>query len=625
MDINEKSINKRSSLWGFFCCIVGVIKSNNNVSYIDLFFLVYCVHRNLFFFMLPVALLQTLLPTQFAISDDQLKQYDEQARKAGKRLEEFLVAKDIVKEDVLYQKAAEQLGVPYISLNGKEINIGVLELIPAPLAHTHQVVAIAKTEKEIQLAMVDPLDIQTIEFIRRKTGLEPKVSITSPTEIKEALRRYHADLEQDIKFLENKKKKKIDATDIAKGAEELPVIKIMDSVLEHAIYEGASDIHIEPNEKGVVVRYRVDGVLREVMVLPKKIQDGLLARLKILSNVKIDEHMVPQDGRFKIMLDEEAFSFRVSIMPVFGGEKIVLRILREGQKPLTLDQLGFLPKARADVEEALEKPHGMILVTGPTGSGKTTTLYSMLGIVNEPGVNICTIEDPIEYHVGGINQSQVNTRVGFSFASGLRAFLRQDPDIIMVGEIRDQETAEIAIHAAMTGHQVLSTLHTNDAPTTIPRLTDMNVPAFLIAFTVNIIIAQRLVRRVCQYCKQPYTIEKQVLDDLGKFIDIKNIIPLLQNQGVALEKNEQDASTMTFYRGAGCRRCGNSGYKGRVGIYEVLPVGKEFSAAVSSGADADKLKEVAIKNGMVTMLEDGVVKAKQGVTTLEEVLRATRE
>lgn len=581
--------------------------------------------------MLPVAVLHTILPTQFAISDEQLVAYEDQARKAGKPLEEFLVTKEIIKEDVLYQKVAEHLSIPYISLNGKEIKLDVLELIPTPLAHTHGIICYEKTKDQILLAMVDPLDIETIEFIRRKTGLEPKVSITSPGEIKQALRRYHADLEKDIELIEGKRspgkngKKVLNAEDIAKGAEQLPVIKIMDSILEHAIYEGASDIHIEPTEKGVTVRYRIDGVLLQVMELPKKIQDGIVARLKILANVKIDEHMVPQDGRFKIMLDEEAFSFRVSIMPVFGGEKTVLRILREGQKPLTLDQLGFLPKARKDVEESLEKSHGMILVTGPTGSGKTTTLYSMLGLLNEPGVNICTIEDPIEYHVGGINQSQVNSRVGFNFASGLRAFLRQDPDIIMVGEIRDQETAEIAIHAAMTGHQVLSTLHTNDAPTTIPRLTDMNIPAFLIAFTVNIIIAQRLVRRICEHCKEPYTVEKKVLDDLQKYIDIAKIMPLLKSQGVEVTEAEKDAATMTFYRGQGCRRCGNTGYKGRIGIYEVLPIDSIISSAISSGSNADVLKELARKNGMVTMFEDGIVKSKQGITTLEEVLRATRE
>lgn len=575
--------------------------------------------------MLPVTTLHTILTSQFNIAEADLLVHEERARKAGKKFEEYLVASDVVKEDDLYQKAADVLKVPYISLNGKEIKLDILETVPEPLAQTHQIVCFEKTKKTISLAMLDPLDIQTLEFIHRKTGLESKVFITSPGEIKQALRRYHADLEHDITSLQTKGKKKLDAGALSKAAEELPVISIVDSVLEHAVYEGASDIHIEPVESGVVVRYRIDGVLQQAMVLPKKVQDGLLARIKILSNLKIDEHMVPQDGRFKITLDSEAFSFRVSIMPVFGGEKVVLRLLREGQKPLTLDQLGFLPQARQAIEEAIKKPHGMILVTGPTGSGKTTTLYSMLGLLNEPGVNICTIEDPIEYHVAGINQSQINTRVGFTFAGGLRAFLRQDPDIIMVGEIRDQETAEIAIHAAMTGHQVLSTLHTNDAPTTIPRLTDMHVPAFLIAFTVNIIIAQRLVRRICEHCKQEQGISKEALEDLGKIIDLASLIPLFTQHGIKLESPEKNLEGLTLYRGAGCPRCGNSGYRGRIGIYEALTIDQEMMNSINAGADADKIKVLAKEKGMISMLQDGIVKAKQGITTIEEVLRATRE
>lgn len=574
--------------------------------------------------MLPVTTLQTVLTSGFNIAEADLVVHEERARKAGKRLEEYILSQEIVKEDALYQKAAELLKVPYITLNGKEVPLEILETIPEPLAQTHQIVAFNKTKNDIELAMVDPLDIQTIEFIHRKTGLEPKVSITSPTEIKQAIRRYHADLEHDITSLQ-KGNKKIDPNELSKAAEDLPVISIVDSILEHAEYEGASDIHIEPVESGVVVRYRIDGILQQAMVLPKKVQDGLLARIKILANLKIDEHMVPQDGRFKITLEEQSVSFRVSIMPVFGGEKVVLRLLHEGQKPLTLDQLGFLPQARRDIDAALEKPHGMILVTGPTGSGKTTTLYSMLGMVNEPGVNICTIEDPIEYHVAGINQSQVNTRVGFTFASGLRAFLRQDPDIIMVGEIRDQETAEIAIHAAMTGHQVLSTLHTNDAPTTIPRLTDMGVPAFLIAFTVNIIIAQRLVRRVCEHCRKEEVIGKDVIDDLSRIIDLQSLLPLFKQHEIVLKKEEENLSSLVFFRGAGCNRCGNTGYRGRIGIYEAMVVDKEMIDLINTGADAEKIKDLARKKGMISMLQDGIVKAKQGITTVEEVLRATRE
>ncbi|MEK6902787.1 MAG: GspE/PulE family protein, partial [archaeon] len=338
----------------------------------------------------------------------------------------------------------------------------------------------------------------------------------------------------------------------------------------------------------------------------------------------IDEHMVPQDGRFKIQIQEERLSFRVSIIPVYDGEKIVMRLLHEGQKPLTLDQLGFLPMARALVEAAIEKPHGIILVTGPTGSGKTTTLYSLLGILNTPDVNICTIEDPIEYHVKGINQSQINTRAGFTFAGGLRSFLRQDPDIIMVGEIRDAETAEIAIHAAMTGHLVLSTLHTNDAPTTLPRLMDMDIPPFLIGFTANIIVAQRLVRKICEHCKKPFHLEKAALAELEKAFDTKKLTALFTEHDIKLPKEESSLQSMEFFHGEGCRRCGESGYKGRVGIYEVLSIDKPMVNLINSRATAAEIKTYALEHGMVTMMQDGLIKAKQGVTTIDEIPAGTK-
>ncbi len=361
------------------------------------------------------------------------------------------------------------------------------------------------------------------------------------------------------------------------------------------------------------------------MTLPKTIQGGITARIKILTKLKIDEHMVPQDGRFKIKVNDERLSFRVSIVPVYDGEKIVMRLLHEGQKPLSLDQLGFLPEARKILESAIDKPHGMILVTGPTGSGKTTTLYSILGILNQPDVNICTIEDPIEYHVKGINQSQINPRAGFTFASGLRSFLRQDPDIIMVGEIRDKETAEIAIHSAMTGHQVLSTLHTNDAPTTIPRLMDMDIPPFLVAFTTNIIIAQRLVRKVCEYCKKEFVLEKKSIEELEKIVNVKKLIELFKSQGIKLNSGEINLQAIKFFHGEGCRRCGNSGYKGRIGIYEILEINKDLIDKINQRATAEEIKGYAHEHGMVSMLQDGLVKAKQGITTIEEVLRVTRE
>jgi type IV pilus assembly protein PilB len=345
-----------------------------------------------------------------------------------------------------------------------------------------------------------------------------------------------------------------------------------------------------------------------------------------LANLKIDEHMVPQDGRFKIALKEDRYAFRVSILPVYEGEKIVMRLLHEGEKPLSLNDLGFLPEPKKLVEDAIKKPHGMILVTGPTGSGKTTTLYSVLGLLNTPEVNISTIEDPIEYHVDGINQSQVNPRVGFTFASGLRSFLRQDPDIIMVGEIRDAETAEIAIHAAMTGHLVLSTLHTNDAPTTLPRLLDMDIPPFLVAFTANIIIAQRLVRKICEHCKESYMLEKEVITELEALSDVGQITTLFTDQKISLKASEKKLENMEFFRGKGCAKCNHSGYKGRVGIYEVLEITKELAGMINKRATAEEIKKYAReKQHMLTMLQDGLVKAKQGITSIEEVLRVTRD
>lgn len=576
--------------------------------------------------MLSTKIFYKILKEKFKLSDDDLKKSSEKAKKMNKELEQQLLDDGVLDELELYSQIAKEIGTPLMALKGLEIKKEVLNMVPAPLAQAHQVVAFNATKTEIHLAMLDPGDIQTIEFLHRKTGLNPKVFLTTPSDLKEAMRRYHADLESDVSIQELVENgEEMGEKDLKKAAEELPIINIVNSILEHAVYEGSSDIHIEPTEKEVIVRYRIDGILRSVMTLPKAVKNGIVARIKVLANMKLDEHMKPQDGRFKIQIQEEKLSFRVSIIPVYDGEKIVMRILHEGQKPLSLDQLGFLPGPRKLVEEAITKPHGMILVTGPTGSGKTTTLYSLLGILNQPNVNISTIEDPIEYHVKGINQSQVNPQIGFTFVSGLRAFLRQDPDIIMVGEIRDGETAEIAIHAAMTGHLVLSTLHTNDAPTTIPRLMDMNIPPFLLAFTANIIVAQRLVRKICEHCKKEYKLEKAAVLELGKVFDVKKLKDLLASQKIKLNNKEKTLETITFYRGEGCRRCGNSGYKGRIGIYEVLEIDKNIAQKINERANADELKKFAREHGMLTMLEDGLVKAKMGITTIEEILRVTKE
>ncbi len=543
------------------------------------------------------------------------------SEKNNRSLEEVLIAESFLDETELYEKVGLYLDVPFVGLKGKEIKKDILNLIPGPVAGTHQVVAFDKEKDIIKLAMADPTDIQTIEFLRRKTGLEPKIYITTPSDLKESLRLFHGELEEDLQIIQEAGDSKGNKQ-LKKEAEEIPIINIANTILEHAVYEGASDIHIEPGEKQVIIRYRIDGILKPVMTLPKNVQSGLIARIKILANLKIDEHMIPQDGRFKIKIQEERVAFRVSIIPVYDGEKIVMRILHEGAKPLTLEQLGFLEKPGSDVADNISKPHGMILVTGPTGSGKTTTLYSILGMLNKPGINICTIEDPIEYRMAGINQSQINPKVGFTFATGLRSFLRQDPDIIMVGEIRDKETAEIAIHSAMTGHLVLSTLHTNDAPTTLPRLLDMGVPPFLVAYTTNIVVAQRLVRKICPHCKKEFKLDADASKELAKIFDIKKLSKLFKEN---IPKSTKISNQMTFFKGEGCRRCGQTGFKGRIGIYEVLLIDDDLVKKINQHATADDIKEYARSVGMVTILEDGLVKAKMGVTTISEVLRVTKE
>jgi len=567
--------------------------------------------------------IKTLIKETQLIDSATLTKAASEADKKNLNLEEYVVTTNLIDEEKLFQAIADKLSVPYINLKNYEIKKNLLFLIPSALAVSHQVVAFSKEGNDLKVAMNDPLDLQTVEFLSRKTGLNIKPHLTSPGSLKDVFKKYHATLESDLTIVKPGTEGESSAQ-LKKIAEDLPIINIVNSILEHAVYEGASDIHIEPMEKEVIVRYRVDGVLRPIMTLPKQVQAGIIARIKILANLKIDEHMMPQDGRIKLVLQDEKFSLRVSILPIYDGEKIVMRILHEGSKPLTLDQLGFLPANKESIEKNVEKPHGIILVTGPTGSGKTTTLYSILNMLNKPGVNISTIEDPIEYRVNGVNQSQINPRVGYTFAAGLRSFLRQDPDIIMVGEIRDAETAEIAIHAAMTGHIVLSTLHTNDAPTTIPRLLDMGIPSFLVAFTANIIVAQRLIRKICPDCKQEFKLTQENIKDLEKIVDTKKMLDLFKKND-CLKTGDQKLTAWTFYRGAGCRKCNNEGYKGRLGIYEILVVDQKMAELINKKATVTEIKEAAFAAGFVSLLEDGIIKAKKGMTTIEEVFSAAKE
>ncbi len=549
--------------------------------------------------------------------------------------EQYLINKGIITEDLLYKTIASSLNVSFIDLKGKIIDPKVLFLIPEEMARTHSLVVFEKDEKELKIATLDLENLeslQIIEFIKRKTNLEAKIYLTSPSSLESALRQYTKEFEKKIKgFLEEgkieetekiKKKDKVLEEEIAKSPS---VIKIVDTLLEYAITKNASDIHIEPEEKNVLIRYRIDGILREITRLPKNMLPGIVARIKILSNLKIDEHQIPQDGRFKISSPKYEVSFRVSVFPVLEGEKIVMRLLKEKGEILTLEKLGLLPKQLEIVKRNIKRPYGMILVTGPTGSGKTSTLYAILNVLNTPQVNIMTIEDPIEYRIPGINQAQVKPRLGFTFATGLRSILRQNPDIIMVGEIRDEETANIAINAAMTGHLVLSTLHTNDAPSALPRLLDMGVLPYLISSTVNLIIAQRLARRICRKCIESYLLDKKIIQEIEKElkIDFNKLLEVFKREKVISEK--ESLESLRFFRGRGCKECDGEGLKGRVGIFEVLEVSKEIAKLIDKKATTEEIKKQAIKEGMLTLLEDGFIKAKSGITTIEEVLRVAKE
>lgn len=567
--------------------------------------------------------LEDILLSNKLLQDKELKDYSAKARKADAKLEDYLLEKKVVSPEILYQAAAKFYNYPYIDLKNQALRKDILYIIPEITAKSHQTIAFDKNDKELKVATLDISNIELFDFLAKKTGLEVSLHLTSPDTIKDALKQYHKGLSADILGEEEETETAAQPENLKTLAQDLPVVRIVDTLLEYAILEKASDIHIEPTDQEVSVRYRIDGILRKVMTLPKTAHAGILARLKILSNLKLDEHRLPQDGRFKIKTPEYQVSFRVSIIPAFDGEKAVLRLLPDAAQQLSLEQLGFQPAVLEAVKRNISKPHGMILVTGPTGSGKTTTLYTMLQILNKPEVNISTVEDPIEYKMPGVNQCQVQPKIGFTFAAALRAFLRQDPNIILVGEIRDNETADIAINAAMTGHLVLSTLHTNDAVTAMPRLTDMQVPTFLIASTLNLIIAQRLVRKICKNCIESYNLDAKTYAELEKSFDIADLESTLSQLGFLVKK--QKLKNILFYRGRGCQQCNNTGYKGRIGIYEVIETNEAIQKLIQEKAASADLLKAARESGMITILQDGFIKAKSGITTIEEVLRVMKE
>jgi len=559
--------------------------------------------------------------------EDAAKQADKDNLSIGK----VLVGRGVLTEDDVRRMQAYVLGIPFVNLKGKKIDSDVLALVPEPIARNHNILAFKKTEDTLEVAMLDTGDLEAIDFIKKKVGLKILPRLTDADSIKSALLQYQKTLKDefgDIIRVESESLKALgepgsdaSVTDLKKLAENLPVVRIVDSLLSHAVTQNASDIHIEPMEKELVVRYRIDGILHDAMELPKSAGASITARIKVLANLKLDEKRLPQDGRFKIDLHGEKVSLRVSLLPVFYGEKVVMRLLRENAGGFTLEGLGFHGEALERLHAAIKQRTGMLLTTGPTGSGKTTTLYTLLDMLNTPEVNISTIEDPIEYQMPRVNQTQVKPDIGFTFASGLRSFVRQDPDIIMVGEIRDKETVSLAVNAALTGHLVLSTLHTNSAAGAIPRMLDMGSEPFLLVSTINVIIGQRLVRKLCS-SRQEHRLTKTELAALGKEVNLDRVLETLKEEGVVPKTAEWDK--VPFYRPKSTPDC-PSGYSGRIGIHEVLAVTPTIKDLVMKGATADALEKQATAEGMLTMIEDGIFKAAQGITTIEEVLRVISE
>lgn len=550
------------------------------------------------------------------ITEDQLKKALEVQQKERGNLGSNLIKLGYINEEKLTSFLSKQYGIPAINLSDYEIDPSVIKLIPSEVVRKYQVIPVMKTGATVTIAMADPSNVFAVDDIRFMIGYNVDTVIATESALKIAINKYYNQTDAvqtvidsinkdvfKISVEEEEEEEQVDIGELRKDIEKAPVVKLVNFILTDAISKGASDVHIEAYEKVFRVRYRIDGILYEIMQLPMRHRAALISRLKIMAELDIAERRLPQDGRIKLKIKGRDIDLRVSILPTMFGQKIVTRILDKGSFMLDITKLGFESKALKDFQEAISAPYGMILVTGPTGSGKTTTLYTALNSLNSVGVNIITAEDPIEYNFMGINQVQMKEEIGLNFATALRSFLRQDPDIIMVGEIRDYETAEIAVKAALTGHLVLSTLHTNDAPSTINRLLNMGIEPFLVASSTLLIMAQRLVRKICQNCKEEEKIPSQTLTDIGF--------------------SKDEAETIRCYRGRGCEVCNNTGYKGRTAIYEVMPMRDEIKKPILEGASAIEIKRMAVKFGMKTLRMSGLTKIKEGVSSVEEVVRVT--
>ncbi len=563
-----------------------------------------------------------------------LESAKQEADEKNKSVGEVLINNGLITEDDLRHTEAYILGIPFVDLKGEKLDFETLSLIPEPIARNHNIIAFRKSNGNLEVAMLDTEDLTAIDFIKKKTGLKILPRLTDKNSIKQALLQYQKSLKAEfgdiiqkeagsLKTISDKNNldEEISESDLKKSAEDLPVVRIVDTLIKHAIIQNASDIHIEPSENQLIVRYRIDGILHDAMTLPKNSALSIIARMKVLANLKLDEKRLPQDGRFKTEMNNEKVSFRVSTLPTYYGEKVVLRLLKENASGFSLESLGFHGEGLDRIHEAIKHTTGMILTTGPTGSGKTTTLYTVLDILNTPEVNISTIEDPVEYQMKRINQTQVKPDINLTFAGGLRTLLRQDPDIIMVGEIRDTETASLAINAALTGHLVLSTLHTNSASGAIPRLVDMGAKPFLLVSTLKVIIAQRLIRKLADV-KEKYFMKKEEVELLAKTIDLDRVLEQLKEDGVV--KKDAEWTSIPLFKAKPSQES-EDGYKGRVGVYEVLRVSSAIRDMIIKEASAEEIEKQAKEEGMLSVLEDGLYKAVQGSTSVEEVLRVTYE
>ncbi|KPJ85504.1 hypothetical protein AMJ57_02895 [Parcubacteria bacterium SG8_24] len=569
--------------------------------------------------------LLTILLEAGKISPEQYKELEKEHADKGTPVEDLVMQRRLVDEEFLVRAKGTLLGVAYAELVGKDVSLDVLNLIPQSVSENTRAVAFAREGDTVSVGMVEPRDVgamQAIDFLAQNNNFNPKYFVISNASYKHAFRKYQEIGKEVAKALEvakekfeaptPKKEEKIE--DVIKGA---PVSRIVSVILRHAVEGGASDIHIEPFGDETRVRYRVDGVLRTSLKLPKYIHPSIVSRIKVLANLKLDETRIPQDGRITETIGKKVIDFRVSTLPLTEHEKVVMRILDTTRGVPTLDQLGFRSQYVKIIEEQIKFPHGMFLITGPTGSGKSTTLFTVLNMRNEEGVNISTLEDPVEYYIQGVNQSQIRPEVGFTFAAGLRALLRQDPNVIMVGEVRDSETGELAVHAALTGHLIFSTLHTNDSMGVVPRLVDMHLEPFLLAATLNIAIAQRLARKICDRCRVPVHLPAEVEERVRR--DVQEIPESYKGH------LDLSGDRLTFFKGQGCLRCGDTGYVGRVAAAELLVFDEKMGDLVAEGFPAEKARLAARESGMISLQQDGLLKALEGLTTIEEVMRITAE